>query len=310
MTTREGLLFVAVAVAATLVAPSASYAAEAGESKVPSWIKNNAGWWAEGRIGDDVFIQGIQFLVREQIIDLPHAEGGVAPPNAGGIPGWVKNNAGWWAQGQIGDSDFINGIRYLVGAGIINVGAVPGDGGEGEGAAAGDRTLRSLEADLDACQEIAKAYKRLDCERAAKNAITVYEYKRAAPAVSAGPVDYYWMGIGSEGNGLEISPSGQAILTIRMLAENTGPDRVALNCTSPQICNYDVTDGGAEFKYSGMDFTNGQLVLNPGTSKEFNMLFGPDIGYGGTQFLYDPAKEYIFRISEDFGNAEIPLNLR
>ncbi|MCE2615211.1 MAG: peptidase, partial [Nitrosopumilus sp. (ex Thoosa mismalolli)] len=29
---------------------------------------NNAGWWAEGQIGDDEFIQGIQFLIQNGII--------------------------------------------------------------------------------------------------------------------------------------------------------------------------------------------------------------------------------------------------
>lgn len=30
------------------------------------------------------------------------------------IPNWIKNNAKWWSEGQIGDSDFINGIKYLI----------------------------------------------------------------------------------------------------------------------------------------------------------------------------------------------------
>ena len=34
-------------------------------SKIPVWIKNNAGWWADGSIDDDSFVQGIQFLVKE-----------------------------------------------------------------------------------------------------------------------------------------------------------------------------------------------------------------------------------------------------
>ena len=38
---------------------------------IPSWIKNNAGWWADGTINDDSFIQGIQFLIKEGIISLP-----------------------------------------------------------------------------------------------------------------------------------------------------------------------------------------------------------------------------------------------
>ena len=35
------------------------------------------------------------------------------------IPSWVKNNAGWWADGDIPDSSFIDGIEYLVKSGII-----------------------------------------------------------------------------------------------------------------------------------------------------------------------------------------------
>ena len=89
-----------------------------------------------------------------------------------------------------------------------------------------------------------------------------------------------------------------------MLAENTSSDIVALNCTSPSICSYDVWDGSKSFKYSGMDFTSGQIVLNPDDSREFNILFGPNIGYGGTQFEYDSSKSYIFRINEQFGSTE------
>ena len=37
------------------------------------------------------------------------------------IPDWVKNNAGWWAEGQIDDSDFIKGIKFLIEQGIIIV---------------------------------------------------------------------------------------------------------------------------------------------------------------------------------------------
>ncbi|MGB0725024.1 MAG: peptidase, partial [Nitrosopumilus sp.] len=37
---------------------------------VPSWVKNNAGWWADGTIDDDAFIQGIQFLIKEGILKV------------------------------------------------------------------------------------------------------------------------------------------------------------------------------------------------------------------------------------------------
>ena len=37
------------------------------------------------------------------------------------IPEWIKNNAGWWAEGQIDDNSFVKGIEYLVKVGIIQV---------------------------------------------------------------------------------------------------------------------------------------------------------------------------------------------
>ena len=38
--------------------------------KIPDWIKNNAGWWANGDIGDNDFVQGIQFLIKEGIMKI------------------------------------------------------------------------------------------------------------------------------------------------------------------------------------------------------------------------------------------------
>ncbi|MGI0064247.1 MAG: hypothetical protein ACREAL_05185 [Nitrosopumilaceae archaeon] len=37
------------------------------------------------------------------------------------IPAWIKNNAGWWADDLIGDSDFVSGIQYLITEGIMSV---------------------------------------------------------------------------------------------------------------------------------------------------------------------------------------------
>jgi len=37
------------------------------------------------------------------------------------IPSWIKNNAGWWADGLIEDTEFVSGIQYLITNGIIRV---------------------------------------------------------------------------------------------------------------------------------------------------------------------------------------------
>ena len=41
-----------------------------GTNQIPSWIKNNAGWWADGSIDDNSFVQGIQFLIKEGIMKI------------------------------------------------------------------------------------------------------------------------------------------------------------------------------------------------------------------------------------------------
>ena len=87
---------------------------------IPEWIKKNAGWWAEGAIGDSDFVLGLQFLIKEGIMNIPTTTQGTG---SGGneIPAWIKTNAGWWAEGAIGDSDFVSGIQFLIKEGIMRI---------------------------------------------------------------------------------------------------------------------------------------------------------------------------------------------
>ena len=89
------------------------------EPSIPSWIKNNAGWWAEGTIDDDAFVSGIQYLIKNKIIVIPQTKQTTSGSNE--IPEWIKNNAGWWADGQIDDDAFVQGIQYMIKEGIITV---------------------------------------------------------------------------------------------------------------------------------------------------------------------------------------------
>ena len=86
---------------------------------IPNWVKNNAGWWAEGQIPDSAFVQGIQFLIKEGIVVVPATEN--ETQDGSNIPEWIKTNAGWWAEGQIDDRTFANGIEFLINVGIIVV---------------------------------------------------------------------------------------------------------------------------------------------------------------------------------------------
>jgi len=88
--------------------------------QIPEWVKNTAGWWATYQIPDSAFIDGIEFLINEQIIVVSDIEKDSSTPYQG-IPEWVKTNAGWWANEQIDDNTFATGIEFLIRIGLIVV---------------------------------------------------------------------------------------------------------------------------------------------------------------------------------------------
>jgi hypothetical protein len=53
-------------------------------------------------------------------MSIPPTEQGAGSDDA--IPSWIKNNAGWWADGHIDDSSFVSGLQWLISNGIMKVG--------------------------------------------------------------------------------------------------------------------------------------------------------------------------------------------
>jgi hypothetical protein len=271
-----------------------------GES-IPDWIRNNALWWSQGAISQSDFVSGLQFLIQKGILKVPATQ--ASETKSDQVPEWVKTNAAWWAEGKVTDTEFVNSVQYLMKIGLIKI---QSSESKTNNSIEKTTTDSSLEAELQACQEITKAYERLKCEDEVKLKMKVAEYKANSKIYQVGPITFYYPGAE-----FEITSSGQANLYIKLLAENTGSDEnVILMCTGPAVCNYDVWNGEKAFKYSSTDFTSGQISLDAGVAREFNMFFGPNIGYGGTKFEYDSTKDYYFRISEPWGSAQIPLELK
>ena len=86
---------------------------------VPNWVKDVAGFWYADDIDDASFLQGIQYLIQNDVIVVPVTES--ESEGGGTVPAWVKNNAGWWSQGAITDADFVNGIQFLIKDGLIQI---------------------------------------------------------------------------------------------------------------------------------------------------------------------------------------------
>ncbi len=91
-----------------------------GEIVIPEWVRNSAKWWAQGAILDSDFVSGIQYMIKQKIINIPKGESITTGSNVT-VPSWIKINAGWWADKKISDKDFAAGIQYLVSRGIIKV---------------------------------------------------------------------------------------------------------------------------------------------------------------------------------------------
>ena len=85
---------------------------------IPDWIKKNAGWWVDGTISSTDFLKGIEYLIQQEIISIPHTE---KQHSVDKIPNWVKQNAALWSEGKIDDKTFAAGIQHLISIGIISV---------------------------------------------------------------------------------------------------------------------------------------------------------------------------------------------
>ena len=89
---------------------------------VPSWIKNVAGWWGNDEISDKEFLYGIEYLINNNIISLSSIPcGTLGTSSTESVPYWIKNLAWWWSEDLIEETDFINGIKYLIQQQIISV---------------------------------------------------------------------------------------------------------------------------------------------------------------------------------------------
>jgi hypothetical protein len=86
---------------------------------VPDWIRNNAEWWATGKINDSAFVSGIEFMLENNIIMVSTTSSGNISNDD--VPDWVRNNAHWWSQNLISEDEFINSLEYLIQEGIITI---------------------------------------------------------------------------------------------------------------------------------------------------------------------------------------------
>jgi len=92
---------------------------EPKDKSIPAWIKTSANWWSENQINDKDFVLGLEYLVKEEIIQIPKIQ--VNTDKSQNIPEWIKSTAGWWSEGGITDDEFKNAVQWLIEKGVMTV---------------------------------------------------------------------------------------------------------------------------------------------------------------------------------------------
>jgi len=83
---------------------------------IPEWIKQRTKAWANDSSSDIGFAQGLTGMINENILQIP--DNRITAKNASEIsfevPQWVKNNAKWWTEDLISETEFVNAIQFLL----------------------------------------------------------------------------------------------------------------------------------------------------------------------------------------------------
>ncbi|MGI0017516.1 MAG: DUF192 domain-containing protein, partial [Nitrosotalea sp.] len=95
-----------------------------GTILIPSWVKLNAKFWSDGSITDAQFIQGVKYLIENNIVKIPP---GTTNSPSTQMPSWVKDDANYWSNGTISNNEFAGALQYMISNGIIPVSSVQND---------------------------------------------------------------------------------------------------------------------------------------------------------------------------------------
>jgi len=244
--------------------------------QIPSWIKNTAKWWYEGKIGDSEFTKGIQYLIQNKMMVVPPIHSSMTKENK--IPAWVKNDAGWWANGSISDIEFVAGIQYLINNGIIYVSYEQ------------NSTANNTETqcyNLTTPAEKETCLQQIEYDTKIKNSIAI------ASPYYIGPITFYYVGSESQP-----ADNSKTILTIHFVVEDNSDQDVTMSCIRPDSCNYELSDGQKEIPYATNTLVYGSLTLTPKAPKFVDWTFYD---------IFDTAKNYTFFVKEPWGSGSIPV---
>lgn len=240
------------------------------------------------------------------------------------IPHWIKNNAKWWYQDQIQDSEFIKVIQYLVESKIMIVPSisenvnkenkipswVKNDAGWWANGTISDNEFVSgiqylissgiiivnlTQSNSNQCDKYTAAAEKETCLEQLEYDKKIQNYIKTTTPTTVGPITFYY--VNSESQKVD---DGKIMLTIHFVVQNNANQEVTMTCQRPESCTYSLSDGHNEIPYSTNTLVYGSLTLVPNTPKLLDWTF-----YGSI----DSSKNYSFLVKETWGSGSVPIKI-
>ena len=254
------------------------------------------------------------------------------------IPNWIRNNANWWYQGHIQDSEFVKVIQYLIENKIVVIPStsensnkenkipswVKNNAGWWANGAISDSDFVSgiqylissgiiiIKPDSNSTQinfDVSSVQSNSDqqCDKFTTSADKEtcleqleYDKKIKNSMKTSTPNVVGPVTFYYVNSESQKTDDGKTILTIHFVVQNNGNQEVTMTCLNPNSCNYVLSDGQNEIQYSTNTLVYGSLTLTPNNPKLLDWTF---------YSLIDSSKNYSFLIKESWGSYSIPINV-
>lgn len=254
------------------------------------------------------------------------------------VPHWIKNNAKWWYEDQISDSEFIKGIQYLIENKIMIIpsigkntnqenkipswvkndagwwanGTIPDNDfisgiqylvSSGIIIIKSDSNLTQINSSVDSVQSTYNS--KCDTYTTAAEKETCldsleYDEKIQNYIKTATPTVVGPVTFYYVNSESQKTDDGKTILTIHFVVQDNANQDVTMTCQSPDSCNYSLSDGQNEISYSTNTLVYGSLTLIPNVPKLLDWTFYSSI---------DSSKNYSFLVKETWGTGSIPIKI-
>ena len=91
----------------------------AEKGNIPDWVKNTVKWWSLTEIGDEKFLQSLEYLIKNEIVRIPEKMTYEKDEELKMIS-VIRSDLSLWAQNQVDDEIFYKNIHWLYDNKFIN----------------------------------------------------------------------------------------------------------------------------------------------------------------------------------------------